>query len=220
MIKALSVLAAGAFVSQTTEYLPVGLLNQIAEHLGISGAKAGMLITVYAWVITLSVIPVTLLTQGIDRKKLFVFLFGLIAICNGSVMLTDSFVMLLLLRVIAALGHGVFWTGIASYAIRMAGTMPASRATALVFSGISLAIVMGEPLSTATGNYYGWQKGFGLFGLFSLIIMCLAVRWLPRVHEPALKLLTRLFRYKMPEVRFNRTGHQCVGTNTASGKRS
>ena len=73
MIKALSVLGAGAFVSQTTEYLPVGLLNQIAEHLGISGAKAGMLITVYAWVITLSVIPVTLLTQGIDRKKLFVF---------------------------------------------------------------------------------------------------------------------------------------------------
>ena len=95
MIKALSVLGAGAFVSQTTEYLPVGLLNQIAEHLGISGAKAGMLITVYAWVITLSVIPVTLLTQGIDRKKLFVFLLGLIAICNGSVMLTDSFVMLL-----------------------------------------------------------------------------------------------------------------------------
>lgn len=187
MIKALSVLGAGAFVSQTTEYLPVGLLNQIAEHLGISGAKAGMLITVYAWVITLSVIPVTLLTQGIDRKKLFVFLLGLIAICNGSVMLTDSFVMLLLLRVIAALGHGVFWAGIASYAIRMAGTMPASRATALVFSGISLAIVMGVPLSTATGNYCGWQKGFGLFGLFSLIIMCLAVRWLPRVHEPAAK---------------------------------
>ncbi|MGA7508172.1 MAG: MFS transporter [Erwinia billingiae] len=187
MIKALSVLAAGAFVSQTTEYLPVGLLNQMAEHLGISGAKVGVLITVYAWVITLSVIPVTLLTQSIDRKKLFVFLLGLIAICNGSVMLTDSFVMLLLLRVIAALGHGVFWAGIASYAIRMAGTMPASRATAIVFSGISLAIVMGVPLSTATGNYYGWQKGFGLFGLFSLIIMCLAVRWLPRAHEPGAK---------------------------------
>ena len=73
MIKVLSVLEAGAFVSQTTEYLPVGLLNQIAEHLGIGGAKAGMLITVYAWMITLSVIPVTLLTQWIDRKKVFVF---------------------------------------------------------------------------------------------------------------------------------------------------
>lgn len=185
MIKALSVLAAGAFVSQTTEYLPVGLLNQIAEHLGISGAKAGALITAYAWVITLSVIPVTLLTQKIDRKKLFIFLLGLIAICNGSVMLTDSFVMLLLLRVLAALGHGVFWAAIASYAIRIAGAMPASRATAIVFSGISLAIVMGVPLSTATGNYFGWQAGFGLFGLLSLIIMGLAICWLPSLRETA-----------------------------------
>lgn len=194
MIKALSVLAAGAFVSQTTEYLPVGLLNQIAEHLGISGAKAGSLITVYAWVITLSVMPVTLLTQKIDRKKLFVFLLGLITICNGTVMLTDSFVILLLLRALAALGHGVFWAGIASYAIRMAGTLPASRATAIVFSGISLAIVMGVPLSTATGNYYGWQKGFGVFGLFSLIIMCFAIRWLPSVHETADKTKASGFR--------------------------
>ncbi|WP_312948736.1 MFS transporter [Superficieibacter sp.] len=187
MIKALSVLAAGAFVSQTTEYLPVGLLNQIAEHLEISGAKAGTLITVYAWVITLSVIPVTLLTQKIDRKKLFIFLLGLIAVCNGLVMLTDSFIMLLLLRVIAALGHGVFWAGIASYAIKLAGNMPASRATAIVFSGISMAVVMGVPVATAMGNHYGWQQGFGLFGLFSLIIMCFACRWLPSAHETVRK---------------------------------
>lgn len=183
VVKALLVLAAGAFVSQTTEYLPVGLLNQIAVQLNLSDATTGILITVYAWVITLSVLPVTLLTRRLDRKHLFICLLGLIALCNGAVLFTERFEILILLRVIAALGHGVFWASIASYAINIAGRMSASRATAIVFSGISLSIVMGVPVSTALGHHFGWQKGFAVFGLLALLVMVCAVKWLPSLRE-------------------------------------
>lgn len=181
MIKALLVLSAGAFVSQTTEYLPIGLLSEIATDLNMTEAKAGLLITAYAWIITLSVIPVTLFAGRFNRKNLFIFLLGLITLCNSLVILSDNFLVLLLLRIFAALGHGVFWANIASYALRIAKNMPASRATAIVFSGISLSIVLGIPLSNALGQHFGWQNGFAVFGLLSFMVMCCAVKWLP--HE-------------------------------------
>ncbi|TCV96779.1 MFS transporter [Biostraticola tofi] len=191
MKKSLLVLAAGAFISQTTEYLPIGLLKHIATQLSLPASQVGLLITIYAWVITLSVIPMTLLTRSYDRKQLFTFLLGLIALCNGLVMLTDNFALLVLLRIVAALGHGVFWANIASYAISIAKNMSASRATAIVFSGISLSVVLGVPLSTALGNHYGWQNGFGMFGLLSLIIMCFAITWLPHVQAKPMQTEAR-----------------------------
>jgi DHA1 family L-arabinose/isopropyl-beta-D-thiogalactopyranoside export protein-like MFS transporter len=185
MIRALLVLMLGAFVSQTTEYLPIGLLPRIAEDLQVSQAAVGALVTGYAWIITLTVIPITLMTNRINRRPLFLTLLGIITLCNGLALIAHSFWFLMLLRIVAAFGHGVFWSILASYAVKIAPRMPAGRATAWAYSGISLAIVGGVPLSTALGQALDWQAGFAIFGAFGLIIFIMGYFWLPSVNIAA-----------------------------------
>ncbi|WP_084790227.1 MFS transporter [Candidatus Sodalis sp. SoCistrobi] len=183
MVKALLVLMLGAFVSQTTEYLPIGLLPLIAKDLQVTQGQVGFLVTGYAWIITLTVLPVTLLTRRIDRRVLFLWLLAIIAVCNGLAIVTHHYWLLMILRIVAALGHGVFWSSIAAYAIKIAPAMPASRVTAIVFAGISLAIVAGVPLSSALGQAFGWQRGFALFGLLGLVIFVAGYLWLPSLQD-------------------------------------
>lgn len=182
MIRALLVLILGAFVSQTTEYLPIGLLPRIADDLQVSQAAVGALVTGYAWIITLTVIPITLLTNRINRRSLFLTLLGIITFCNGLALVAHSFWFLMLLRIVAALGHGVFWSILAAYAVKIAPRMPSGRATAWAYCGISLAIVAGVPLSTALGQALNWQAGFAIFGAFGLIIFIMGYCWLPSVE--------------------------------------
>ncbi|XBS69771.1 MFS transporter [Acerihabitans sp. KWT182] len=181
MIKALLVLMLGAFVSQTTEYLPIGLLPRIALDLHVSQADVGALVTGYAWIITLTVIPITLLTNRINRRPLFLTLLGIITLCNGLALIAHSFWFLMLLRIVAALGHGVFWAILAAYAVKIAPRMPPGRATAWAYSGISLSIVLGVPLSTALGQAFNWQQGFAVFGALGLMIFIMGYLWLPSV---------------------------------------
>ncbi len=185
MIRALLVLMLGAFVSQTTEYLPIGLLARIAGDLNVSHAAVGALVTGYAWIITLTVIPITLLTRRINRRTLFLTLLAIMTFCNGLALMTHAYWLLMVLRIVAALGHGVFWAILASYAVKIAPRMPPARATAWVFSGISLSIVGGVPLSTALGQIFDWQQGFALFGALGLIIFIMGYFWLPAMPVDA-----------------------------------
>ncbi|MBT9431910.1 MFS transporter [Candidatus Sodalis endolongispinus] len=188
MVKALLILMLGAFVSQTTEYLPIGLLTVIAKDLQVTQGQVGFLVTGYAWIITLTVLPVTLLTRRVDRRVLFLWLLEIIAVCNGLAIITHHYWLLMIVRIAAALGHGVFWSSIAAYAIKIAPAMPSSRVTAIVFAGISLAIVAGVPLSSALGQAFGWQRGFALFGL---MIFAAGYLWLPSLQDDIPKAKTR-----------------------------
>ncbi|WP_158782299.1 MFS transporter [Pantoea sp. BAV 3049] len=180
-MQALLILMLGAFVSQTTEYLPIGLLPQIAGDLHVSLGATGWLVTGYAWIITLTALPFTLMTRHIDRRTLFLALLGTITLSNSLALVTHNYWMLVAIRLIAALGHGVFWSILAAYAVRILPQMSPGRATAWVFSGISVAIIVGVPLSSAVGLAFGWQKGFGLFGLLGLLTFIGGYFWLPSI---------------------------------------
>jgi predicted MFS family arabinose efflux permease len=86
----LLIVMLGAFVAQTTEYLPIGLLPQIGYSLGVSGAHVGILVTGYAWLAALTAVPFTLATNRLDRRTLFLALLAVIAMANLSYTYVES----------------------------------------------------------------------------------------------------------------------------------
>lgn len=101
-------LAFAAFVFNTSEFLPVGLLPDMAASLNESVSFMGLVITGYAWVVSIMSLPLALLTARFERKKLLLFLLGLFAICHFAVLWVDSFWSLYATRIGVALAHSIF----------------------------------------------------------------------------------------------------------------
>lgn len=182
-MRALLALMLGALVALTTEYLPIGLLPQIAASLGVSETRAGALVTGYAWIAALSAIPLTLATRRISRRGLFLGLLGINAAANALATFSSTYWMLAALRILTALTHGVFWSMIAAYAVRLAPAMPASRATAWALGGISLALVVGVPTATAIGHWASWRLAFGAYAVLGGLAIVLGLVCLPPARE-------------------------------------
>lgn len=172
-------LAFGAFVAQTTEYLPIGLLPQIGTAFDVPNGLVGALVTGYAWIAAISAIPLTLATARVGRRTLFLFLLAILTVANALAAATPDYVALAACRIVVALTHGVFWSILASFATRVAPGMPPARATAWVFSGISAAVVGGVPLATALGQWVGWRVAFVVFAVLGAVAIIGGLAFLP-----------------------------------------
>jgi DHA1 family L-arabinose/isopropyl-beta-D-thiogalactopyranoside export protein-like MFS transporter len=183
----LLIVMLGAFVAQTAEYLPIGLLPQIGRNLGVPESAVGALVTGYAWIAAVTAVPLTLTTSRLDRRWLFLGLLGVISLANILAALSPDYAMLALMRVVAALTHGVFWSILASLATRIAPEMPAGRALAWAFGGISLAIVAGVPSATAIGQWAGWRAAFSAFALLGFATTAFGAWRLPALKAKVLE---------------------------------
>ncbi|MFC3394247.1 MFS transporter [Brenneria rubrifaciens] len=179
----LLVLMLGTFVAQTTEYLPIGLLPQIAADLVVSEARAGALVTGYVWIAALTAIPFTIATQRVPRRTLFLGLLGIISTANTLAAFATTFPMLVFLRLVTASTHGMSWSMIAAYAVRLCPDMSTSRATAWALGGISLALVVGVPIATAIGQWFGWHFAFSTYFLLGGATLCFGYRFLPKLES-------------------------------------
>jgi predicted MFS family arabinose efflux permease len=176
---ALTVLGFSAFCYVTAETLPVGLLPQIAEGLDVSEAQVGLLLTSYAVVAGVSTIPLTALTMRVPRHLLIAIAVAIFAISQAAASFAPTFAILAAARLICALAHGVFWSAIGPVGARLAPPGQAGKATALVFLGNSLAIVLGVPLGTALGQWLGWRASFGLLAIGGALGVLALLRVLP-----------------------------------------
>ncbi|MDR3436764.1 MFS transporter [Telmatospirillum sp.] len=178
-MKRLLILTLGAFVWQTTEILPIGLLPQIASDLSVSESHVGLLVTGYAWLVAFSAIPLTVLTERFDRRVLVLVLLTGLTGANFLAAFVPNYPTLVILRAVVAFGHGIFWSIIASLATRLAPDIPKSRATAWAFAGIALALVGGIPCATAIGLWSGWRSAFGAGAILGGIALITAALFLP-----------------------------------------
>ena len=188
---ALAVLSASAFVYVTAETLPVGLLPQIAQGLSVREADVGLLLTSYAVVAGLTTIPLTAITMGIPRHLLIAGTVAAFAVSQLAAAFAPTFLVLMLARLICALAHGIFWSTIAPVAARLAPPGRAGRATALVFLGNSLAIVLGVPLGTALGQWLGWRAALGALAAAGALCVVALLLVLPRMAALPQDLATR-----------------------------
>jgi DHA1 family L-arabinose/isopropyl-beta-D-thiogalactopyranoside export protein-like MFS transporter len=168
-----------AFVAQTTEYLPIGLIPAIRQDLGVSEAAVGVLVTGYAWIAAATAVPFTLLTGRLDRRTLLLGLIAVITLSNALGAISPGYAMLAATRMLTALTHGVFWSILAALATRLAPEVSHNRALAVVFSGISLAIVLGVPAANFIGQWLGWRSAFLVLACLGLAVLVAGLFALP-----------------------------------------
>ncbi|NMO52112.1 MFS transporter [Actinoplanes sp. TBRC 11911] len=177
--RALTVLGASAFCYVTAETLPVGLLPQISAGLAVDEAHVGLLLTSYAVVAGVTTIPLTALTMRVPRHLLIAIAMAIFAVSQVAASFAPTFLILVAARLICALAHGVFWSAIGPVTARLAPAGQAGKATALVFLGNSLAIVLGVPLGTALGQWLGWRAATGVLAVAGALCVLALLRVLP-----------------------------------------
>lgn len=172
---ALYALAASAFAIGTTEFVIMGILPDVARDLGVSLPAAGWLVSGYALGVAVGAPLMAVLTNGLRRKTALQLLMLLFIIGNLCSALADSYSGVLVSRIITSFTHGAFF-GIGS--VVAAGLVAPERrasAVALMFSGLTLANVIGVPLGTLIGQAFGWRAtfyGVTVLGVIAQLALC------------------------------------------------
>ncbi|WP_306575818.1 sugar transporter [Oligella urethralis] len=176
-------LAVAAFIFNTTEFVPVGLLPDIAAGFSMDIASTGLLMTLYAWAVTIFSLPLTMVTAGVERRRLLILLFVLFIASHALAAVAWNFSSLLVARIGVAMAHAVFWAITIPLAVRLAPKGKTSKALSFIVTGSSLATVLGVPLGTVIGHHLGWRVTFGLIGVMAAIILALLWRTLPKLSS-------------------------------------
>jgi MFS transporter, DHA1 family, inner membrane transport protein len=186
MRKSLLALTAAAFGIGTTEFIIMGLLPQLATDFSISIPKAGALVSGYALSVTCGSPLVAVALGKIDRRRALLMLMSLFTVGNALCALAPGFGVLLGARILTALCHGSFF-GIAS--VLAANIVPRgerAQAIALMFSGLTLANILGVPVGTALGLAFGWRAAFWALVPIGLLAIGLLVWLIPsQMPEPS-----------------------------------
>jgi multidrug resistance protein len=157
---ALFALTIAAYAIGTTEFVIVGLLPTVASDLGINLPLAGLIVSVYALGVTFGAPIITALTSRIARKPLLLGLMGLFIAGNVAAALSASYEMLLIARVLSAFAHGVFFSVGSTIAADLVPENRRASAIAMMFMGLTVAIVTGVPVGTFIGQTFGWRATF------------------------------------------------------------
>lgn len=178
-------LATGAFLFVTLEALPVGLLSQYAQGLGVSQRAAGLLVTGHGLCVALTAIPLTAALARFNRRRL---LFGLLVTLTVGAALSAAvpwYAVMLGARLLIAMAQGVFWTMSAALAAVVIGPQRIGRGVAVVFGGISLAQVVGVPAFTYLGVSTSWRVSLAVLAALAAVTAGIVFLALPDVPGAA-----------------------------------
>lgn len=157
---ALLALTLSAFAIGTTEFVIVGLLPTIAADLGVNLPSAGLLVSLYALGVAVGAPVLTALTGKIPRKTLLLSLMVLFTLGNLLAWKSPGYETLVIARILTGLAHGVFFSIGSTIATSLVPKDKAASAIAIMFTGLTVALVTGVPLGTFIGQHFGWRETF------------------------------------------------------------
>lgn len=169
------------FVFNTSEFMPIGLLSDIANDLNISDARAGMLISVYAWVVALMSLPLMIIVSKMELKRLLLTIIAVFVLSHVASALAEGYYTLMFSRIGVACSHAIFWSIVSPLAVRIVPADKRAFALSMVATGSSIAMVVGLPLGRVVGLYLGWRMTFLSIGVISALIFIYIAAMLPKV---------------------------------------
>ncbi|HEV7814720.1 MAG TPA: MFS transporter, partial [Janthinobacterium sp.] len=183
----LSVLSVtvGAFAFVTTEFLPVGLLPQIARDLGVSPGTAGLMVTIPGIIAAISAPGVMLGAGRIDRRLILLALSVLLLGSNLVSALAPNFAVMLIGRALLGASLGAFWTLALAASGRLVRQDQAAKATAMILAGVTCATVIGVPLGTFISGLWSWRASFGATGVLAGVALAAQAFLLPSLPSSA-----------------------------------
>lgn len=133
-----------AFLVNTSEFMPIGLLTDISNEFHMTEAQAGVMITAYSWTVTLLSLPLMLLVCRIQPKKLLLGTLSVFAVCQVLSVISSGFTFLVLSRIGVACAHSIFWAIASPVAVRVVAKEHQSKALSAIITGTSIAMVIGN----------------------------------------------------------------------------
>ena len=188
------------FIVNMSEFVPIGLLTDIATDFSISESSAGLLISMYAWAVAILSLPIMLALRKMEFRRMLLMcitLFAFFQILSG---LSNSYWMLMASRIGVAVAHSIFWSIATPLAVRIVPAHLQKLAISAVATGTSVAMIVGLPLGRIIGLALGWRMTFVVIAIVSIMALALLVLVFPRLENPGtftLRKLPDLFRNKV-----------------------
>lgn len=194
-------LAVVSFLVGTSEFIIAGILDKIAEDIGVSVSAVGQLITVFSLAYAFGTPFIMAVSARMERRKLLLYALGVFVIGNGIAVLLPGFVSLVASRIILALGTGVFVVTALTVAAKLARPDRQGSAIATLVMGFSTALIIGVPLGRVVAALYHWQTIFGIIGVLGLFAMLVVFVSIPRTDgEEPVPLRNQLALLKEPRI--------------------
>ena len=176
-------LTFAVFVFNTSEFMPIGLLSDIASDLNISDAHAGMLISAYAWVVALMSLPLMIMASKTELKRLLLTIIGVFVISHVASAFAGGYYTLMLSRIGVACSHAIFWSIAPPLAVRVVPDGRRALGLSTIATGSSVAMVVGLPLGRIVGLYVGWRMTFFSIAVISAAIFVFISAVFPRLES-------------------------------------
>lgn len=176
-------MTVSAFLVNTSEYMPIGLLTDISKDFNITAAQAGVMITAYSWTVTLLSLPLMLLACKIKPKKLLLGTLTVFAVCQVLSVISIGFPLLVVSRIGVACAHSIFWSIASPFAVRVVAKENQAKALSAIVTGTAFAMVLGMPLGRMIGLQIGWRMTFLCVGIISMIVIAYLLFVFPKIEN-------------------------------------
>lgn len=172
-------LMLSAFLFNTTENLPIGLLRLIADDLDVSEVRVGHLVSGYGLVVAAASLPLAYLTRAVPRRLLLTIVLGVLVIASAVPMVVESYAALLVARVLTALAQALFWAVQGPVAVALFPPAVRGRVVGILSAGGALATIAGVPAGTWLGHHATWELPFVTISLLGLVALTVVGAALP-----------------------------------------
>lgn len=172
-----------AFLVNTSEFMPIGLLTDISNDFNMTAAQAGVMITAYSWTVTILSLPLMLLACKIEPKKLLLGTLTVFSTCQVLSVISIGFPFLVVSRIGVACAHSIFWAIASPLAVRVVSKEHQSKALSAIITGTAIAMVLGMPLGRMIGLQIGWRMTFLCVAVISVLVLVYLAFVFPKIEN-------------------------------------